>query len=156
MRVERSGRLRQLEFRFVGEGPYKPVLEAARVADPDLSPHIILEGWRPAAVAMSGCDVLFLPSRFEGVPLVMLEAMALGRPVVASDLPGTREYLPADCLFPVGNLERGFCILTALRPVERRRALAYAGREMYACSASSQAFARNVSAMVEVIGGSAA
>jgi len=38
-------------------------------------------------------DVFVLPSNEEGMPLVMLEAMAVGLPVVATDVPGSRETL---------------------------------------------------------------
>ena len=54
---------------------------------------------------LAAADVLALPSRREGLPGVVLEAMAVGTPVVATDLPGTREALGPDLgvLVPVGD-----------------------------------------------------
>jgi len=40
-----------------------------------------------------------LPSAYEGVPLVMIEAVLAGRPIVASDVSGLDAYLPAPLLF---------------------------------------------------------
>lgn len=61
---------------------------------------------------MAHADLVVLPSRKEGLPRVLMEAMALGRPCVASDIPGNRELLrpsprsaPAGILFPAGNAE---------------------------------------------------
>src|SRR5262249_5999480 len=41
-------------------------------------------------------DVVVVPSRYEGSPLVVLEAMAMGRPIVASDIPGVRHIVGGD------------------------------------------------------------
>ncbi len=46
-----------------------------------------------AARLMAGFDVLMLSSRFEGLSYVMLEAMGLGKPVVATDVLGTRDVI---------------------------------------------------------------
>lgn len=43
--------------------------------------------------AYSGADAFVLPSDKEGMPLVVLEAMAAGLPVIATDVPGTRELV---------------------------------------------------------------
>ncbi|MEU5179944.1 glycosyltransferase family 4 protein [Streptomyces longwoodensis] len=84
---------------LVGDGPDGdalrarapgPVRFAGAVADP--------VPWYQAA------DLVVLPSRWEGMALAPLEAMACGRPVVATDVDGARESLPADlatpCLVP--------------------------------------------------------
>jgi glycosyltransferase involved in cell wall biosynthesis len=41
-------------------------------------------------------DVGAMPSRYEGSPLVLLEAMSFGKAVVASDIPGIREVIGSD------------------------------------------------------------
>ncbi|MBG0855161.1 glycosyltransferase [Streptomyces spinoverrucosus] len=82
---------------LVGDGPDRerlrgpePVLFAGAVADP--------VPWYQAA------DLVVLPSRWEGMALAPLEAMACGRPVVTTDVDGARESLPPalvpHCLVP--------------------------------------------------------
>jgi glycosyltransferase involved in cell wall biosynthesis len=71
--------------------------------------------------------VFVLPSHREGLPGVVLEAMALETPVVASDLPTVREAVPGEeyaLLVPPGDpdsLARGITeTLTAVTPARRR------------------------------------
>ena len=45
------------------------------------------------ASRMNGCDVFVLPSFYEGLPLVLIEAMACGMRTVCTDLPGIRPWL---------------------------------------------------------------
>ena len=53
----------------------------------------------------AAADLVVLPSRWEGLPLTLLEALAMGRSVVASDIAGIREELPgaAGMLVPAGD-----------------------------------------------------
>ncbi|TWT83826.1 2-deoxystreptamine glucosyltransferase [Planctomycetes bacterium CA13] len=57
---------------------------------------------------MTASRVFLLPSRYEGMPNVIMEAMAAGRPVVSSNVEGTHELLahsPELQLFPSGDGE---------------------------------------------------
>jgi glycosyltransferase involved in cell wall biosynthesis len=74
---------------LVGDGPARAELAAAA------PPGVVLAG--PAADPRpwyAAADVVALPSRWEGMALVQLEAMASGRCVVATDTGGARELLP--------------------------------------------------------------
>ncbi|PRH75944.1 glycosyl transferase family 1, partial [Streptomyces solincola] len=105
---------------LVGDGPEAGALRAAAdgsvlfagaVADP--------APWYRAA------DLAVLPSRWEGLALAPLEAMAAGRPVVVTDVDGARESLPPGqepyCLVRPGDPEALAGALAALlqRPVLR-------------------------------------
>jgi glycosyltransferase involved in cell wall biosynthesis len=54
----------------------------------------------------AAADLVVLPSRWEGLPLTMLEALAVGRPVVGSAIPGIADAMPAGAgaLVPVGDV----------------------------------------------------
>ncbi|MGI5912965.1 MAG: glycosyltransferase, partial [Syntrophomonadaceae bacterium] len=49
-------------------------------------------------------DLFVFPSYREGLPRVLLEAMAAGLPCIATDLPGIKELLDDDCLVPVKDI----------------------------------------------------
>jgi glycosyltransferase involved in cell wall biosynthesis len=82
-----------VRFVWVGDGRLRGAFEE-RVRELGLKDRVHLDGWRTdARRRMSGFDVFVLPSRYEGFPFAVLEAMAAGLPCVASDVDGTREAL---------------------------------------------------------------
>jgi glycosyltransferase involved in cell wall biosynthesis len=103
---------------FFGEGPDGPRL-AELIATSQWRDQIHLFGWcdNPEEI-YSALDLLIIPSRAEGVPLVMIEALARKIPVVGSDRDGMKSWLPAEWRFPFGDaaaMKRA--IESALKPV---------------------------------------
>ena len=76
------------QLMLVGDGPDRAALE--RRAEPGVR---FAGDRRDVAMWLAAADVVVLPSRWEGMSLVLLEAMATGRSVVATDVPGAREAL---------------------------------------------------------------
>ena len=89
---------------------------------------------------LAGADLFVLPSRFEGLPLAVLEAMAAGRAVVATAAGGTGEAVTDDVtgrLVPPGDpAALAQAILDVLAPGCAER-LGAAGRARYAASFTS-------------------
>ena len=78
-----------LRWLVAGDGPLAPELHAAATRDPLLGERIVWAGLvHDAAEFLPAFDLLLIPSRWEGAPLGVMEAMAAGVPIVASDLPG--------------------------------------------------------------------
>src|SRR6202012_2791185 len=79
-------------FVFVGRGPAEAELQKL-LSQTELPGRIVPWSSDPG-LYMAASDVLLLPSRFEGVPLIMLEALRAGIPVLASRIDAFEEYLP--------------------------------------------------------------
>ena len=78
------------EVIIVGEGELRTALEEQARDLPVTFPGA-LEGPRAVADYLRGLDVFVMPSRYEGLPNAVLEAVACGIPVVATNTPGMRE-----------------------------------------------------------------
>lgn len=91
----------KVKFIFAGDGEY---LEAIRSAVPK-DKIVFLGIIDPEAIAEVMCllDVLMIPSRNEGFPLVLLEALASGVNVIASKVGGMPEVLTEDFLVDPGD-----------------------------------------------------
>lgn len=86
-------RLPDCDLLLVGKGPDRTALELL-CEEHGISKRVRFAGWRgdvPAILAAS--TLLVLPSRWEGMPNVVLEAMASRLPVLATDVEGVRELL---------------------------------------------------------------
>ena len=75
---------------LLGDGPLRPVLER-QVREYNLSNQVIFRGRVPNVLDyLYAADLFVLPSSVEGLSNALLEAMSVGLPCVASDIPGNR------------------------------------------------------------------
>jgi glycosyltransferase involved in cell wall biosynthesis len=78
---------------IIGEGPERSALEQ-HARDVEVSQHVRFLGHRDDAGELMRClDVFWLASDFEGLSNSLMEAMAAGVPVVASNIPPNRELI---------------------------------------------------------------
>ena len=93
---------------LVGDGEMRGDLEAA-IAAAGLERHVTLTGWLDEAgvqARLAAAHALVMPSFAEGLPMVVMEAMAAARPVIATYIAGTPELVrPGETgwLVPAGD-----------------------------------------------------
>jgi glycosyltransferase involved in cell wall biosynthesis len=110
-------RLPRHDLLLVGAGPREAHLKdlAQRLR---LSSRIHFAGWRAdVPEILKASDLLVLPSRWEGMPNVVLEAMAAGRAVVSTEVEGVRELLgegASEQVVPRGDYQQLANRITAL------------------------------------------
>lgn len=83
----------RLQWVWLGDGPDAARFTATAGASPVRAALHLMGARHDVADWMRAADLFVFPSRGEALPTVVLEAMAHGLPVVATDLPATREIL---------------------------------------------------------------
>lgn len=118
---------------FVLAGPGEP--PAALDALIDAQPQVSWVGWLDEAAKqdqLAACAVFVLPSLSEGLPVALLEAMAWGRPIVASRVGGIPEVVDDDVEALLVNAADADALAAAMRRLlgdsEERRRLGEAAR----------------------------
>jgi len=83
----------RVRFLFVGDGWYRPKLEQM-VHQNGLEESIIFTGYREdIAEVMATFDIAILTSLWEGLPQVLVQAAAIGKPIVTFDVEGAKEVV---------------------------------------------------------------
>jgi glycosyltransferase involved in cell wall biosynthesis len=118
----------------VGDGPERAKLENL-TSKLDLQQRVIFlgrESHKEALAIMKSCDVLILPSKTEVLPTVVLEALALGRPVIATRVGGIAEIESAN-LYLINSVKEIKEILPQIKPKPDVDILEHYSREKF-CS----------------------
>jgi glycosyltransferase involved in cell wall biosynthesis len=117
-----------------GEGPLRAELQAR--IDAEGLPVTLLGNRQDVPDLLGAATALVMPSRWEGQPLTLREALMAGKPVIASDIGGIPEILrEAGILVPYGDVDglRGAVRELLVTPGAAERLAAAAerrGREM--------------------------
>ncbi|MCX7712467.1 MAG: tetratricopeptide repeat protein [Chthoniobacterales bacterium] len=134
--LARGGNLGNLHFVWAGEGNFLKELKDI-VVSKGLQQRVKLLGYRWDLVKwLEACDIFVLPSRLEAMPLCVMEAMAKGKPVVASAVAGIPEELgEAGILLPDPNKDSKATVKELVRvlpvlanDIQMRRQLGQAAR----------------------------
>jgi colanic acid/amylovoran biosynthesis glycosyltransferase len=126
----------EFELVLVGDGDLRGQIERL-IADNNLAKHITITGYADASRVKKeilAARALILPSFSEGLPIVLMEAMVLGRPVLSTYVAGIPELVidgKTGWLFPAGSEE---ALLNAMRncldtPQETLKEMGELGRE---------------------------
>jgi glycosyltransferase involved in cell wall biosynthesis len=119
-----------VRLRFVGDGEDRAVIEGL-VTALGLDGRVEFSGFRPEpAPDLRAADVVMIPSRYDGMALILLEAMACGAAIIATRVAGSSALEEAGQLVPVEDphsLAEGVDALLA--DPQRRRLLGAAARE---------------------------
>ena len=124
----------QTRFLFIGEGPTQARL-ADRVSRLGLEPYVIFAGAREdIPEILSALDIFLLTSLYEGLPLSILEAMAVGLPVVATSVSGTPEAVADEhtglLIPPADSQAVASAVVRLVRDPGARRRMGANGRDL--------------------------
>lgn len=140
----------------LGEGPQRAELEAA-ASRLGVAEQVRFEGFQSAPLSwVQAMDICVLCSSKEGLPRVVLEGMLAGKPVVGSEVTGTRELVVHEqtgLLYPYGDVP---ALTAALRRLladaQLRRTMGEAGRQRVVDKFSIEAYVAGVSRVLEEAG----
>ena len=146
---------------IIGDGELRPVLEA-EIRAKGLEHRIVLAGSKPAADIrryLQRARAFVLPSFAEGLPVVLMEALALSRPVITTSIAGIPELVDGTCgwLIPAGSVD---ALVSAMRealhtPPDELAAMGRAGcqrvRRMHSASRGAELILEAISSQTQAL-----
>jgi glycosyltransferase involved in cell wall biosynthesis len=157
--LEALGRLRQqnlrIELDLIGDGEFRPQIERA-IAEHGLDDSVRITGWADGDTircALDECSAFVLPSFAEGLPVVIMEAMARARPVLSTYVAGIPELVRPGkngWLVPAGSVEDLANVLREVvtTPFETLTAMGQNGRARVAEQYDSRRIGRQLSVLM--------
>ncbi len=119
----------KLHVHFIGDGESRQALEAAIQAY-DVGDMVTLHGWKANTEVREMVKenrALLLPSFAEGLPVVIMEALALGRPVISTYIAGIPELVDKGCgwMIPAGSIDHiaeamRECLMTPVEELSKK------------------------------------
>ena len=111
--VEAAARLKKEDYKFtielIGDGEMRDQI-VDMIRQHEVEDTVVLAGWANSEDIIRhllSVKAMVLPSFAEGLPVVIMEALALGRPVIVTAIAGTPELVNSDCgwLIPSGSID---------------------------------------------------
>ena len=107
--VQLKSEFPNMKVHFIGDGESRAALEAA-IDKYDVRNMVVLHGWKANTEVremLTKSRALLLPSFAEGLPVVIMESFALGRPVISTYIAGIPELVDEKCgwMIPAGSID---------------------------------------------------
>jgi glycosyltransferase involved in cell wall biosynthesis len=118
----------KINFVFIGDGEHFGICKRM-VKKAGLEDRILLPGWQNNILDwLIGFDVFLLFSKWEGLPISILEAMSVGLPIIASDIKGNNELVNSrnGYIISVNDIDKLIQLLTTLS--EKKKELINKGK----------------------------
>ena len=155
--IEAAARLvaagKSFRLTLVGDGEMRSEIEAM-IRRLNLENVVMITGWASSGNVIDhllDSRAMVLPSFAEGLPVVIMEALALERPVVVTAIAGTPELVDQECgwLMPAGSIDALVDALGAVidAPVDRLAAMGRIGRERVLAQHDSRVNGRQLNAL---------
>ncbi len=131
----------------IGTGPYKELLER-RIHSKGLKGRVMLAGAKDCIKPwLCAADIFILPSLWEGIPIALLEAMALGLPCIATSVDGVREVIDEGqnglTCPPANPEELAQAVIRLCEDVPLRNSLALSAKKTIRDNFSTQLMVKN-------------
>lgn len=125
----------EVKFTWIGDGPLRSAIES-RIERENLSDQVHITGWLPQGQTLQrvrAADIYVQTSLWEGMPLSVLEAMALGRPLVVRNTIGNKDCVQPDQNGFIESTVGGFAdrIVALARDATLRAKIGANGRGLY-------------------------
>lgn len=101
--IKNSSFSNQVHVTFLGDG--KLLKECKKVAGSNNSTFSFVGAVEDVSKYYENADIVMLISNFEGLPISLIEALPLGKPIIASNVGGIPEIVSADNGFCVDNIQ---------------------------------------------------
>lgn len=159
--TELHRRGRDFHLTLVGDGELRPEIERA-IAAGGLGAKVTLVGWADEAAVrrhVLAARALVLPSFAEGLPVVIMEALALGRPVVSTYIAGIPELVQPGqngWLVPAGSVEHLVAAIEEVLAADATRlaAMGESGRARVRERHDMRTIGPRLAALLQELGGS--
>lgn len=139
-------------FYIIGDGPLHEKI-SNKIREGGLEDRVILTGFREDAIALiAHADILLSTSKWEGLPFTLLEAMFLGKPIVASDIDGHRPLIKnGQTGYLAGSIDDFIeKISHLLQDEDLRKEMGEAGKKYFERNFSFELFLKNIKTLYEV------
>jgi glycosyltransferase involved in cell wall biosynthesis len=150
---------KKVRFEFIGDGPDRQYFEDLAVSL-NINNNCVFTGnlsRNDVLNRLASADIFVMPSYADAFPLVNLEALSMGIPVIASDIGGIREQIingKFGALFPPGNSEiLAEKILEILNNINLRQAYSVAAREHFLQNFSYASLPKQVDQLENILAG---